>query len=214
MDEGRLAREDSAEPAFNAPWPPLALAVALVALYAVQGTWNGLDHALIPAEAVAGRWAGLFTSLFIHLNWPHVLLNAVGLLAFGAAVARLLGSGPRGAAVFAGFYVVCGLAGSVAYILLHAQQLEGVVGASGAVAGLMGAASRLIQRGGRLSPLARPPVIGMGLAWLAVNAVAALFGTLPGAGGASIAWEAHLAGYAAGLLLIAPAAALAGRLAR
>lgn len=204
------------EPAINAPWPALLLGVALIVAFLAQGGAAGPQvyehfgelYGLRPFEAVQGRWSGLFTSLFVHGGWPHVLLNALGALAFGAPVARVLGLRARGAALFFAFYLICGVFAGWAYVRMHPSSSDVLVGASGAVSGLMGAASRLIERPGRLSGLLRPTVVGMAAGWLIINLIAAVTGTLPGAGGAAIAWEAHLAGYAAGLLLIGPVARL------
>jgi membrane associated rhomboid family serine protease len=89
----------------------------------------------------------------------------------------------------------------------------GVVGASGAVCGLMAAVARLIGGRGRLGRIVSSPVIGMGGALLVVNLLVGVLGGawVPGTGGAAVAWEAHLAGFAAGLLLVGPFARLAGR---
>jgi membrane associated rhomboid family serine protease len=58
-----------------------------------------------------------------------------------------------------------------------------------------------------------PAVLGMGGGWIAINLLIAIFGGsfLPGAGGAGVAWEAHLAGFAAGVLLVGPFARLSRR---
>ena len=81
-----------------------------------------------------------------------------------------------------------------------------MVGASGAASGLMGAAARLIGGHGRPGPMFSQAVTGMGMAWIIVNVIMAFSGGLliPGAGDAAVAWEAHLAGFAAGVLLIRP----------
>ena len=65
----------------------------------------------------------------------------------------------------------------------------------------------------RLGPILSRPVIGLGTAWVIVNVLAgALFGALmPGTGGAGIAWQAHLAGFVAGVLLAGPFAWAARR---
>ena len=81
-----------------------------------------------------------------------------------------------------------------------------LVGASGAIAGLMGASSRLIERRGFLAPFTSKSVMGMAAAWVAANLAIALVGLDLGTGNAPIAWEAHLIGYAVGLLLIGPLA--------
>jgi membrane associated rhomboid family serine protease len=75
----------------------------------------------------------------------------------------------------------------------------------------MGASARLIGGQGRVGPLFSQAVLGMGGAWIAINLLIAVVGGsfLPGSGSAGVAWEAHLAGFAAGVLLIG----LFGRLA-
>jgi membrane associated rhomboid family serine protease len=201
------------EPAVRAPWPVLSLAAVLVGLYLLQSTAVDPDAAAMrygfaPAELEEGRWAGLVTALFVHGNWTHVLLNALATLAFGAPVARLFGKGPAAALAFLAFFLVCGVAGSLGFAAAHPGAHALLVGASGGAAGLMGAASRLIDRRNRLAPFASRTVIGMAGSWLIVNLLIALVGLEAVSGGAPIAWEAHLAGYAAGLLLVGPTARL------
>ncbi|MDB5455890.1 MAG: Rhomboid family protein [Caulobacter sp.] len=207
--------QDVREPMFNAPWPALTVAVTIVALYAVQG---GLDDAtflrltLRPADLWAGDWIGLLTSLFLHGGWAHALMNAAFALAFGAPVARFLGLGPGGALSFLGFYLLCGVLAGLGFALIHPNEQAPLVGASGAVAGLMGAAARLIERRGVLGRLLSPVVVSMGVAWLVVNLLVAVTGLAPGLqAGAAVAWEAHLVGFAAGALLIGPLAWIRGR---
>jgi len=203
---------------FNAPWPALLIAVVIPLTYLLQTRVPEArqeelfyTYGLIPQALEAGAWHGLVTSQFLHGNWAHALLNAVGALAFGAPAARLLGlSFPRAAAFFA-FYIVCGVTAGWAFALLHPGELVVLAGASGAVSGLMGAAARLLERRGRLGPFFSRTVIAMTIAWVAVNLMVGLTGFAPGSGGAPVAWEAHIAGYAAGLLLIGPWAALFGK---
>jgi len=198
------------EPVFNAPWPVLALVAAIVGGYALQ-TRVPIEevvnsYGFSPARFEAGDWTPLITALFVHGGWGHALMNAGGLLAFGTPVARLFGPRARGALAFFAFYFVCGAFSSWTYALLHPGDPTPLVGASGAVSGLMGAASRLIAGRGRLGPFFSAPVIGMGIAWVVVNLLVAILGYAPGAGGAPVAWQAHLTGYAAGLLLLGPLA--------
>jgi membrane associated rhomboid family serine protease len=203
---------------FNAPWTIVVLCVGLIALYAVQSfTLNDARGqppaalSLTPAALAAGHWETLVTSLFLHGGWPHVLMNAVAALAFGPPVARLFGLGPRGALVFLLFYLMCGIAGGLGFVLADLHDKAAVVGASGAISGLLGAASRIIQGRGRIGPILGQTVIGMAIAWTIVNVVLGVSGLTPGAMGMPVAWQAHLAGYAAGVLLIGPFARLAGR---
>ena len=200
---------------FNAPWTIVVLCVGLIALYAVQtftmndATLSAL--ALTPGQLAAGHWQTLVTSLFLHGSWPHVLTNAVAALAFGPPVARLFGTGLRGAAAFLAFYLVCGVIAGLGFVLADPHDTAPVVGASGAISGLLGAASRIIQGRGRIGPILGQTVIGMAIAWAIVNVVLGVSGLTPGAMGMPVAWQAHLAGYAAGVLLVGPFARLAGR---
>ena len=202
------------EPMFNAPWTLVALCVGLIGLYALQSALMSeaqLERlALTPGALMAGRWQTLVTSLFLHGSWPHVLMNSIAVIAFGPPTARLMGVDARGAAVFFAFYLTCGVLAGLGFVLCDPGDVSPVVGASGAVSGLLGAASRLIQGRGRVGPIIGSTVIGMGAAWAIVNVILGVSGLTPGAMGMPVAWQAHLAGYAAGLLLIGPFARLAG----
>ncbi len=205
------------EPMFNAPWPPVALAAVIVGGYAVQTLFApGLPAAMFGFSREAldqGRAYTLLTSIFIHGGWAHAGLNAAFGLAFGAPVARFFGKRPAGVVGFFVFYLVGAMFASLGYALVHRATPFELVGASGAVSALMGAAARLIAGGGRIGPLLSRPVIAIGGSWVAVNLIFALFGSffMPGMEGAAVAWEAHLFGLLAGLLLIKPTAWLAHR---
>ncbi len=147
--------------------------------------------------------------MLLHGNWPHSIMNAIGALTFGAPVARLL-RGPAGVGAFLSLYIVSGVIGALGYGLLHPGSGDPLIGASGAVFGLIGAATRLLGGRGRVLGLTDRRVITASIAWMAVNAVIGLIGFAPGAEGARIAWEAHAFGFLTGLLLIGPLAAMFG----
>ena len=171
---------------------------------------GGLSLAFRPSSIWNGQWwPGLLTSMFLHFDWAHVAMNAVGALAFGAPVARLLGGG-RGVVGFLAFYIVCGLTAALGYGLVHPDSYDSLIGASGAVFGLMGAALRLLgRRDGRLRSLGDRRFLVMAAVIMGVNLGAGLIGLAPGAGaGARVAWEAHAFGFIAGALLIGPWALL------
>lgn len=205
------------EPLVNAPWPVVVLTLGIVGLYLLQSRLPfdvvADAFAFSPAQLLEGRPERLISSQFVHGNWAHALMNAAFILAFGAPVARFFGPRPGGAATFFLFYLTCGVLACLGFAALHWGQNAALVGASGAASGLMGAAARLIGGNGRVGPLFSRAVTGMGLAWLIVNIVMAFAGGLlvPGAGDASVGWEAHLTGFAVGVLLIAPFGWLAGR---
>ncbi len=207
---GAGARAD--EPAFNAPWPVLALVAALIGTH-VARTALGIPidpFAFTSQDLAAQRWAGLITYQFTHANWLHVLTNATVTLAFGTPVARLMGRSARGAGVFLLFFLACGVAAALGYAPLAGAPEWALVGCSGAASGLMGAAARIIEGRGRVGSLFGRTVLGMTMGWAIVNVVFGISGLTPGAAGMPVAWQAHIVGFLAGLLLIGPFARLAG----
>ena len=197
----------AAEPLFNAPLVVLVLVASILGPYLLQSLApdpNAVVEALglSPLGVAQGRVWGLVTVMFVHGGWIHAGLNALGAVAFGTPVARWFGRGRPGR--FFVFYLVCGGLASLGYLLPHWGRPDVLVGASGAISGLMGATSRLLDRPGALAPFRSRTVIGMAAAWGFINLLMALGWIDMGSGGAPIAWEAHLAGYASGLLLIGP----------
>jgi membrane associated rhomboid family serine protease len=205
------------EPAFNAPWQAVAVVVLILGGYAVQTLFPAdaivEAYAFSPANLTAQRWPTLVTANFLHGNWAHAMMNGAFALAFSTPVARLFGPKLLGGLLFFAFYILTGVLGYLLYGLIHWGGHELVVGASVAVSGLMGAAARLIGGGGRPGPIFSKAVLGMGGGWIAVNLIIAAVGgsLLPGTGGAGVAWEAHLTGFAIGVLLIGPFAWLGPR---
>jgi membrane associated rhomboid family serine protease len=204
------------EPVFSAPWQAVAVTVLIVGGYAVQLLFP--SDALVAAYAFApanllipGRWETVITANFLHGGWAHAMMNGAFALAFSTPLARLFGPKLEGALLFFGFYVLSGVLGYLIYAGVHWGSPMPVVGASVAVSGLMGASARLIGGHGRVGPIFSAPVLGMGGGWIVINLLIAVFGGsfMPGSGGAGVAWEAHIAGFLVGVLLIG----LFGRLA-
>ncbi len=185
----------------------MLVAASMPALYLVQDRLadRGLSLAFQPASLWDGQWwPGLLTSMFLHDGWVHVAMNAIGALAFGPPAARLMG-GPRGVVGFLLFYIVCGLVAALGYGLVHPDSHDSLVGASGAVFGLMGGAIRMLDRtGDRLRSLGDSRFLATAGAIMGVNLVVGLVGLAPGMDGARIAWEAHAFGFVCGALLIGP----------
>jgi membrane associated rhomboid family serine protease len=171
----------------------------------------------LPGGGGAEVWTFVTYSL-IHADWMHYGVNAIWLLPFGSAVARRFGTGR-----FLAFFAVTAAAGALAHLATHAGEDSPMIGASAAISGTMAAAMRFaFQRGGPLSfrrsgddsdyrvpaiPLAGVLRDGRVLiflvVWFAINILFGL-GTLPMTGmGANqtIAWQAHIGGFLAGLLL-------------
>lgn len=205
------------EPVFNAPWPAVLAAASILAPFILLLRMDDatvVSLALVPKDFWAGRWTGVVTMMFVHGGWVHALMNAAFALAFGAPVARLLGLNGRGGGIFCLFYLACGVLSGIGFAAIHPDSDAAVIGASGAVSGLMGAAARVMDTPGRVGPILGPRVISLGLGWLIVNLVMAVTGTLLSMGAGEIAWEAHLVGFVAGAILIGPFAAWAGNVPR
>lgn len=192
----------------------MAISASIVAGYFLQSLW--------PQEQILLRWGyspargaahleTLVTAIFLHGSWAHAGMNAAVALAFAAPVCRYFGSTARGFAAFMLFYVLCGALGNLAFGLLYPKALGPLVGASGAVSALAAGAARIVAGQGEVGPILSPMVLGMGGGWLITNLLVAVLGFSPGSGGAQVAWEVHLAGFAIGLLLIQPLGRLAGR---
>ena len=92
------------------------------------------------------------------------------------------------------FYLLSGVVAGFVHILVYPDSPDPVVGASGAISGIFGAVLMLMRYVGSLTSLL--PVAGI---WIALNVFFGIFGGTPGAGGESVAWVAHIAGFLFGL---------------
>lgn len=139
----------------------------------------------------------------------------VSALVVGEPVVKRLGKSVRGRLTFFSFFLVCGVLAGVGFAALNPLGSLPAVGASGAICGLWGAAAR-IDAGpeGNLVPLRSRAVaehvvqlIKDNLILVTLFLALAFFSHLK----VGIAWQAHVVGFAVGLLLIGPALKLAGR---
>lgn len=145
-----------------------------------------------------------FTSMFMHGSWMHIIVNMWFLWIFGDNVEDAMGPGR-----FLGFYILCGLAAAAAQILSDPASSVPMVGASGAIGGVMGAYARLypharvenlVPLGFYLTIIAVPAYFMLGY-WFLLQLLEGLI-TPPGQGG--VAFWAHAGGFLAGLLLVRP----------
>jgi len=144
--------------------------------------------------------------LFIHADLVHLAVNSVWLLAFGAIVARRLG-----ARLFYALFFLCGIAGAITHLLCNWGSADPAVGASAAISGLMGVGFRILPiepfppGSPALAPLFSQRIILWSGLWVLTNILAGWLGLGVGLEVHLIAWQAHLGGYFAGLLLAGPA---------
>lgn len=194
-------------------WPVAALLVVLWVVFAGQTlaelAGNGeqvlLLGALYPPAFRAGVWWTPLTHMFLHGGLLHIAMNSSALGAFGPSVSQRLGRDAVGALLFLGFFMLCGLAGGVLYLALHWSGDMPMLGASGAICGLWGAAARMTETTD-LAPIWSRPVGRQAWSFLVMNlilvGIGGALGMLSGAGGVLVAWEAHVGGFVAGLFLV------------
>lgn len=164
------------------------------------GTWSGSAGSLpLPA------WATPFTSMFLHGGFWHLLGNMWFLWLFGDNVEDYIGK-----VRFVVFYLTCGLIGLGLQVLISPQSDIPIIGASGAIAGVLGAYLVLYPRAMVhtlvwffffVRVVRVPAVVFLGL-WFFIQFVQGVGAGAgqPGQGG--VAWFAHIGGFVAGVVLI------------
>ena len=191
-----------------ATWSLIALN-ALVFLWELTFSPAELQVIFFALGFVPARDGGWFepewvTSMFLHGDWLHLLGNLWTLRIFGDDVEDELGP-----ARFLGFYLLCGVVAALAQGIASAGSLVPTIGASGAIAGVLGAylfrfptARVIVLVPFLFLPLvvALPAVTYLAF-WLATQLLGGVVGDLGGGAAGGIAWWAHLGGFAAGALL-------------
>jgi membrane associated rhomboid family serine protease len=212
------------EPVFNIPGVVMAFIVACVGIHLLrlyvfdeeQDFWLIVQAAFIPI-----RYSGefpidvyAFTSpvsySLLHGSIEHLAVNMIWLAAFGSPLANRIGP-----MRFVLFWVVTSIAAAGLHYVLYMTSQSPLIGASGAISGMMGAAARFgfrIDRssgrpafGGPVLPIAtvltmRATVAFLAI-WLVINLVTGLIGFVPGEE-SQIAWEAHIGGFVVGFFFV------------
>lgn len=169
---------------------------------AVEGTTFPIGPGMVCVVEPGTPWRTLVTSMFLHGGWLHLLGNLWFLWVFGNNVEDAMGH-----ARFAGFYLLCGLAAAMAQVVVDPGSLIPMVGASGAISGVMGAYAVLYPRV-RIHTLVVLVVLFFRVslpAWVMLGYwfLLQLAGTgVEQVGG--VAFWAHAGGFLAGALLIFP----------
>lgn len=217
------------QPMFFVPKAVLWLLIALIAAHGIRMLLSDdaaetvlIHFAFMPIRYAPGidggslldKIAPFVSHQFLHAGWFHLGMNCVWLLACGPVVARRFGPW-----LFWAFFLVCGVFGAAFFLACDWGGIDGMIGASGAVSGLMAASVRMLPwQGARipgfswpLTPLFSRTVVAFSLVWFVTNLIFGMTGF--GTGGAihQIAWQAHVGGFLAGLLLSGPFDALARR---
>ncbi len=219
------------EPIFNVPRAVVLTLAVLAGIHVVRNLLSPEDDAWMVywLAFVPARYSGLadvfpggvvsavtswVTHTGVHADVTHLIFNSAWLLAFGSAIAERVG-----AVRYLALFVVCGFAGALTFLAFNWGLERPMIGASGAISGLMGAALRFffsaLDEGGvgafRENPKSIPlmplsvalqdrRLVLATLAMVFIN-VLAIFGLGSVSASGGIAWEAHIGGYFAGLLL-------------
>ena len=152
-----------------------------------------------------GVFLPLITSMFLHGSWMHLISNMWALWLFGDNVEDRLGHGR-----FILFYLLSGLISMFAHFIFNVHSFVPAIGASGAIAGVMGAYfilfpySRIIT----LIPVLFMPLfwrvpasVYLGI-WFLLQLFNGLLSSLIGIRGSGVAWWAHIGGFLGGILLL------------
>jgi membrane associated rhomboid family serine protease len=182
----------------------------IIFLYQVTLNPNELNHLVsqwgIVPDRIQQNLPSLFTSMFLHGGWMHLIGNMLYLWVFGRNIEDLIGGGR-----FLALYLVCGLAAAVVHVIFNPYSRMPTIGASGAIAGVMGAylikfpRARIIT----LVPIffffttVELPAAILLVFWFAIQFFWG-FGSLGESNysGGGTAWFAHIGGFIAGMLLI------------
>jgi len=177
------------------------------------------DSTLLDSSFPGGEGAKVWsfvTYSLLHANLSHIVFNVLWLLPFGSALARRFGS-----LRFFLFMAVTAAAGALAHLVSHEHAIVPMIGASGSVSGTMAAAIRFAFVQGSflsfshgdadaaakvpalslLDALRNKRVLGFLGVWFAVNIIFGVGSIAVGMDGANVAWQAHIGGFFAGLIL-------------
>lgn len=215
-------------PSNTKPYVTMGIMVVCVVVYALQhlllssagATQAAYAFGLVPA-VLTGRemlpaeievipaWGTVFTSMFMHGGFWHLAGNMLYLWIFGNNIEDAMGHGR-----YLVFYLLCGVAAVFAQVLPNPGSIIPMVGASGAISGVLGAYMLLFPRarvllglplGFVLVQLGRFPAIWVLAAWFAMQLVMGVIAAARAVGETQggIAFGAHIGGFIAGLLLVA-----------
>ena len=159
-------------------------------------------YGIVPASVAS---LSLLTSMFLHGGWLHFLGNMLYLWIFGDNVEDRVGHGR-----FIVFYLTCGLAATLAQVVSNPTSVVPIVGASGAIAGVMGAYFVLFPRSRVLTLLPLfifwelievPAILFLGF-WFLLQLLSGVGSVGAGQDVSGIAFWAHIAGFATGAVAI------------
>jgi membrane associated rhomboid family serine protease len=200
---------DVSRPASTFPVAVAAIIALNIVMFLVElaaGTSFVERYALKPDEIVHGhQLETLFTSMFMHASLIHIAGNMAFLAAFGAG----LESNYLGSLRFLGFYLLCGLGAEALQIAVDPTSTVPLVGASGAIAGVMGA-YLIVFPGSQMVAFLTTPIgilparikagVYIGI-WFVIQLISGI-GSIGSTNDSGVAYFAHIGGFITGMLLI------------
>ncbi len=160
---------------------------------------HGQDLAIPQYPGPTPIYFTLLSSMFMHGSWMHILGNMLYLHIFGDQIEDLLGHGK-----FLLFYLACGLGAGAAQIAFQPDSVIPCLGASGAIAGVLGAylikhpGNRVrVLMGRYITQMPAAVVLGM---WILLQIFSQV--STPAGKGSGVAYMAHIGGFAVGFVLI------------
>ena len=155
-----------------------------------------------PELVAIPAWATVFSSMFMHGGWMHLGFNMLFLWIFGDNVEDSMGH-----VRYLAFYLLCGIAAAMAQAFIHPDSTIPMIGASGAISGVLGAylllhphatVRTVIFLGIFATMMHLPAMIVLGL-WILLQLVSAAFSNT---GEPGVAFWAHVGGFVAGMALV------------
>jgi hypothetical protein len=159
-------------------------------------------YALVPDHL---HLTALVTYMFLHGGWLHLIGNMWFLWVFGSHIENALG-----AARFLGFYLLCGIVSVILQLIMNLGSPIPTLGASGAIAGVMGAFLILYPRARVVTLIIliifittiEIPAYIMLIYWFAIQLFSGLYTAHSFSDSGGVAWFAHVGGFLAGILLL------------
>lgn len=192
-------------PRRTVPWFTWLFIVINFAMFFLELTHDELfvvRWSFVPSRFLENPWGDfptIFTSMFMHAGWLHILGNMLYLWIFGDNVEDRFGH-----LKFVIFYLICGIAATFAQMVFSLHSDVPTLGASGAIAGVLGAyilmfplARVRVLMGFFIIPLPALLVIGL---WIALQFFYGV-GSLGSTGEAGVAYMAHIGGFITGIIL-------------
>lgn len=208
-----------------APIVTWSLILVNVYIFIIQSTLSEhearlllMQYGLIPAAFFHPEWAAsqgleggrllpFLTNIFMHGGWAHIIFNMWTLYIFGPAIEDRLGAGR-----FLAFYLLCGIGASMAHAIANSASIIPALGASGAIAGVLGAYMRLFPFSRLIVmflivifpvffELHAAVYVGMWFFLQLFQGIGTLLNPLAGIQG-GIAWWAHIGGFLIGWLIV------------